>query len=85
MPPCAGLRKRVAGLETIHVCARNQEDGSQLKLRLDMELPDPDHADYATIDEYPRRTWPVVLPHHRTGEPMLFVSEMFSHIARPAL
>lgn len=77
----AGLRERIAGLETIHICARNQADGSQLKLRLDVDLPDPDHADYATIDEYPRRTWPVVLPHHRTGEPMLFVSEMFSHIA----
>jgi alpha-ketoglutarate-dependent taurine dioxygenase len=77
----APLRERVAALETVHICARNQEDGSQLKLRLDVELPDPDHADYATIDEYPRRTWPVVLPHHRTGEPMLFVSEMFSHIA----
>src|SRR5689334_13956055 len=37
----ARLRERIAGLETIHICARNQEDGSQLKLRLDVELPDP--------------------------------------------
>jgi alpha-ketoglutarate-dependent taurine dioxygenase len=77
----ARLRERLAGLETIHICARNQADGSQVKLRPDVEIPDPDEADYATIAEYPRRTWPVVMPHHRTGEPMLFVSEMFSHIA----
>jgi taurine dioxygenase len=77
----ARLRERLAGLETIHICARNQNDGSQVKLRPDVAIADPAEADYATIDEYPRRTWPVVLPHHRTGEPMLFVSEMFSHIA----
>jgi taurine dioxygenase len=79
LPPA--LRERVAGLETIHISGRNQEDGSQLKIRPDVELSDPDQADYAAIDDYPRRTWPVVLPHHRTGEPMLFVSEMFGHIA----
>jgi len=78
LPP--RLRERLAGLETIHISGRNQEDGSQLKISPDVELSDPDDADYATIDDYPRRTWPVVLPHHRTGEPMLFVSEMFGHI-----
>jgi taurine dioxygenase len=78
LPP--SLRERLAGLETVHISGRNQEDGSQLKIRPDIALSDPDDADYPTIDDYPRRTWPVVLPHHRTGEPMLWVSEMFGHI-----
>jgi taurine dioxygenase len=78
LPP--KLRERVAVLETIHISGRNEVDGSQRKLRPDAEIPDPDDADYSRIDDYPRQVWPVVLPHHRTGEPMLFVSEMFGHI-----
>jgi alpha-ketoglutarate-dependent taurine dioxygenase len=73
------LQRRIAAMESIHLAPWNVE-GGLAKLRLDEEISDPSVHDYATIGEYPRRRWPVVLPHHDTGAPMLFVSETNSHI-----
>ena len=73
------LRRRIVDLESIHLAPWNV-DGGIAKLRLDEEITDASEHDYATIEEYPRRRWPVVLPHHDTGAPTLFVSEANSHI-----
>lgn len=73
------LRRRIATMESIHLAPWNVE-GGLAKLRLDEEIIDPSVHDYATIDDYPRRRWPVVLPHPETGAPMLFVSETNSHL-----
>lgn len=73
------LRNRIAGLDNIHIAPWNV-NGGLTKVRLDERIDDPLQHDYDSIDDYPRRRWPVVARHHRSGEPILFVSEANSHI-----
>jgi taurine dioxygenase len=77
------LRQRIQGMETIHLHpSGNASPGNDLvRTMLDGVIADPEKSEYPTIAEYPRRTWPIVTPHHKTGAPMLFVTEMLSHIA----
>ncbi len=70
------LKARVAGLNTVHL--HFHYDGVDFVKTDVVNLPE--QREYATLEEYPRHTWPVVVPHHKTGEPMLFVSQWFSHI-----
>jgi taurine dioxygenase len=70
------LRERIADLTNTHV--HWHLDGDDY-VKTDLSAT-PDRAEYASVDQFPRNTWPVVHPHHRTGVPQLYVAQWFSHI-----
>jgi taurine dioxygenase len=70
------LQARIKTLNNIHL--HFHFDGTDFVRTDRHDLPA--RREYRTLEEYPRHSWPVVVPHHKTGAPMLFVSEWFSHI-----
>lgn len=68
-------RAEIAGLAAVHVYDFTPEYDDDRRIRLaDVDGDTP-------LSLYPRTTWPMVLNHPVTGDPMLFVSElMASHV-----
>ncbi len=71
-----GLKARIDGLTNVHV--HFHFDGLDF-VKTDLRAL-PEQAEYATADDFPRQSWPVVVRHRKTGVPTLFVSQWFSHI-----
>jgi taurine dioxygenase len=75
------LKARVEGRSTTHM--HQHVEGADVIRTLPDFAPEPDKSEYPTLEQFPRWTWPVVRTHPRTGKPMLYVSEMHSHIVGP--
>ena len=68
-------RQTIEGLSAVHVYDFTPEYNDDRRIRL------ADVEGDAPLSMYPRTTWPMVVDHPVTGEPMLFVSElMASHV-----
>jgi taurine dioxygenase len=70
------LKDRIADLTNTHV--HWHLDGEDY-VKTDVSAT-PSGAEYGSLEQFPRTTWPVVHHHHRTGVPLLYVAQWFSHI-----